>query len=164
MGLVLSHTIVSLFLYYRNRDRHAHLLDVADQTSFPERLGDQVRQYESCICRGHWPCIVFYTLYTIEKECPLQGQNSSGLQILYFVCVYDICHFIISHSIYGIVCWKFSFSCRLLYFLEPTHVVYLFKQNNDKKIVENSLLKDMNSYIIMSLLRIHIKWLHFLQI
>lgn len=41
MGLVLSHTIVSLFLYYRNRDRHAHLLDVADQTSFPERLGDQ---------------------------------------------------------------------------------------------------------------------------
>lgn len=33
-----------------------------------------------------------------------------------------------------------------------------------KKIVENSLLKDMKGYVIMSLLRIHIKWLHFLQI
>lgn len=53
---------------------------------------------------------------------------------------------------------------QVVVFLEPTHVVYLFKQNNDKKIVENSLLKDMNGYIIMSLLRIHIKWLHFLQI
>lgn len=37
----MSHTIVSLFLYYRNRDRHAHPQDVADQTSFLERLVDQ---------------------------------------------------------------------------------------------------------------------------
>lgn len=43
MGIVFSHTIVSLFLHYRNRHRYdAQLQDDSDQTSIPERLADQV--------------------------------------------------------------------------------------------------------------------------
>ncbi|XP_078325409.1 uncharacterized protein LOC111123979 isoform X6 [Crassostrea virginica] len=42
MGIVFSHTIVSLFLHYRNRHRYdAQLQDDSDQTSIPERLADQ---------------------------------------------------------------------------------------------------------------------------
>ncbi|XP_056010642.1 cGMP-dependent 3',5'-cyclic phosphodiesterase-like isoform X1 [Ostrea edulis] len=39
MGIVLSHTIVSLFLHYRNRDRYDQ--GTTDQNSVPERIVDQ---------------------------------------------------------------------------------------------------------------------------
>lgn len=122
MGLVLSHTIVSLFLYYRNRDRHAHPQDVADQTSFLERLVDQVRRHESCICQDPWPNIVSYTLYTIRKGVSTSRSKLIGVTDTAF-CVL-ICHFINSTFIYGIVCWKFSFSCRLLYFRSCTCLLF----------------------------------------
>ncbi|XP_061164662.1 cGMP-dependent 3',5'-cyclic phosphodiesterase-like isoform X2 [Saccostrea echinata] len=40
MGIVLSHTIVALFLHYRNRDRH-FAQGAVDQNSFSERFLDQ---------------------------------------------------------------------------------------------------------------------------